>query len=385
MLSVVNCQRKISSIKWSMASIRELLVFVFFLLTFSLGGQVNAITLSDEIEISGGLSFVTQRASKTFDESGRQKQNARADLELVFSPAVRHSFLAHVRMSDGNGIDVGSISSVNAVVPGDEDDFDKPVLLQGFYRFVSDHHFHLTLGQMDPYAFFDTNNFADDETSTFMNLSFIHNPLLDVGGDLNPGTYGGTPGAHIQKNFNSSDQSISLSFGFFGSGYGADFKGSVKNRVTLSQVDWEHSKETDKHGHYRVYYWDRNQGTDVDGVTEMPRAAGIGISLDQMVTKHLGIFSRYGESLDNQTAEGIDNALTAGLSISGGLWGRGDDQLGLASGTVNMYADDDEDLSEIFYRLSISEHLSLTPSWQRVEFSSGSSVEIVTLRALLAF
>ena len=123
----------------------------------------------------------------------------------------------------------------------------------------------------------------------------------------------------------------------------------------------------------------------MDGVTEMPRAAGIGISLDQMVTKHLGIFSRYGESLDNQTAEGIDNALTAGLSISGGLWGRGDDQLGLASGTVNMYADDDEDLSEIFYRLSISEHLSLTPSWQRVEFSSGSSVEIVTLRALLAF
>jgi len=109
MLSVSNCYKKISSIKWSMASIRELLVFVFFLLTFSLGGQVNAITLSDEIEISGGLSFVTQRASKTFDESGRQKQNARADLELMFSPAVRHSFLTHVRMSDGNGIDVGSI------------------------------------------------------------------------------------------------------------------------------------------------------------------------------------------------------------------------------------------------------------------------------------
>ena len=109
MLSVSNCYKKISSIQWSMASIGELLVFVFCLLTFSLGGQVNAITLSDNIEVSGGLTFVTQRASKTFDESGRQKQNARADLELVFSPTVRHSFLAHVRMSDGNGIDVGSI------------------------------------------------------------------------------------------------------------------------------------------------------------------------------------------------------------------------------------------------------------------------------------
>ena len=218
-----------------------------------------------------------------------------------------------------------------------------------------------------------------------MNLAFIHNPLLDIGGDLNPGTYGGTPGAHMHKNFKLNDHSISLSVGVFGSGYGADLKGSVKNRVTLLQVEWGHSEETDKRGHYRLYYWDRNKGTDIDGVTEMPRAAGVGISLDQSVTEHIGVFSRYGKSLDNLTEEGIDNALTIGLSISGAPWGRGDDQLGLALGKVNMYVDNDEDLSEIFYRVNVSEYLSVTPSSQRIEFSNGSSVEVFSLRLSLAF
>ena len=38
-------------------------------------------------------------------------------------------------MSDGNGLDFGSISSINAVVPGDDNDFKKPVILQGYYSF----------------------------------------------------------------------------------------------------------------------------------------------------------------------------------------------------------------------------------------------------------
>jgi high affinity Mn2+ porin len=372
-------------IEQTIQSVRKSLVFFFGTLLFSFFGQVHAFTLSENVEISGGLTFVTQRANKILDGSRRQDQNTRGDLVLMFTPTARHSFLAHLRMSNGNGIDAGSNSSVNAVVPGDEHDFDKPVLLQGFYRFASDNNFDLTLGQMDPYAFFDANRYADDETSTFMNLAFIHNPLLDIGGDLNPGTYGGTPGAHMHKNFKLNDHSISLSVGVFGSGYGADLKGSVKNRVTLFQVEWGHSEETDKRGHYRLYYWDRNKGTDIDGVTEMPRAAGVGISLDQSVTEHIGVFSRYGKSLDNLTEEGIDNALTIGLSISGAPWGRGDDQLGLALGKVNMYVDNDEDLSEIFYRVNVSEYLSVTPSSQRIEFSNGSSVEVFSLRLSLAF
>ncbi len=347
--------------------------------------DASAINFFDQTEISGALTYANQRANKTFEESERREQNSRADIEIVYAPHLRHSFLAHLRMSDGNGIDAGSTSSVNAVVPGDENDFDKPALLQGFYSYTNEAGISLALGQMDPYAFFDGNHYADDETSTFINLSFIHNPLLDVGGDLNPGTYGGTPGIYAQKSFDLTNHSFALSFGFYGSGYGADFKGSVRNRISLSQLDWEHSQNTAEHGHYRVYYWDRNQGTDVDGISQMPRATGWGISLNQSVTEYFGVFSRYGASVDDLKTEGIDTAWTAGVSLSGSLWSRDDDQIGVAYGDINMHSNENETLYEIYYRATFNERLSVTPSWQQIELFNSNAVEIATLRLTLAF
>jgi len=347
--------------------------------------DASAINFFNHTEISGALTYANQRSNKTFEQSGRHEQNSRADIEILFEPNEHHSFVAHLRMSNGNGIETGATSSVNAVVPGDENDFNKPVLLQGFYRYTNEIGLVLALGQMDPYAFFDGNNYADDETSTFINLSFIHNPLLDVGGDLNPGTYGGTPGMYAQKTYDLMNHSFALSFGIFGSGYGADLKGSVKNRITLSQIEWEHSKATDEYGHYRVYFWDRNQGVDVDGTSEMPRATGWGISLDQSVTKHFGIFSRYGVSADDLKTVGIDTALTSGISLTGGLWGRVDDQIGIAYGDINMHTSGDETLYEIYYRATLNDSLSITPSWQQIELVDGTAVEIVTLRASLTF
>jgi len=206
-----------------------------------------------------------------------------------------------------------------------------------------------------------------------------------VGGDLNPGTYGGTPGIYAQKSFDLTNHSFALSFGFYGSGYGADFKGSVRNRIALSQLDWEHSQNTAEHGHYRVYYWDRNQGTDVDGISQMPRATGWGISLNQSVTEYFGVFSRYGASVDDLKTEGIDTAWTAGVSLSGSVWSRDDDQIGIAYGDINMHSNENETLYEIYYRATFNERLSVTPSWQQIELFNSDAVEIVTLRLTLAF
>ena len=141
-------------------------------------------------------------------------------LEIGYDLNSSNIFNLQLRMSDGNGLDFGSISSINAVVPGDDNDFKKPVILQGYYSFFGHKKISLDIGQMDPYAFFDGNNYSDDESETFLNLAFIHNPLLDVGGDLNPGTYGGTPGIHFKYSHNS----IFAQLATYGSGLGADFE-----------------------------------------------------------------------------------------------------------------------------------------------------------------
>ena len=44
----------------------------------------------------------------------------------------------------------------------------------------------------------DSTNRAEEAIDKALN-----NPLLDVGGDLNPGTYGGTPGIHLKYSHNS--------------------------------------------------------------------------------------------------------------------------------------------------------------------------------------
>ena len=50
-----------------------------------------------------------------------------------------------------------------------------------------------TVGKIDPFVFFDQNAIADDETRRFANNVFVHNPLLDSGGDVGADRFGFAP------------------------------------------------------------------------------------------------------------------------------------------------------------------------------------------------
>ncbi len=52
----------------------------------------------------------------------------------------------------------------------------------------------VNFGKMDPFVFFDQNAAANDETRQFLNSAFVHNPLLDAGGDIGADDYGFSPG-----------------------------------------------------------------------------------------------------------------------------------------------------------------------------------------------
>ena len=84
-----------------------------------------------------------------------------------------------------------------------------------------------TVGKIDPCVFFDQNTIADDETRRFDNNVFVHNPLLDSGGDVGADRFGFAPGA-IAAYEDTSDKAMpwGVSLGAFGSGGGASFSGS---------------------------------------------------------------------------------------------------------------------------------------------------------------
>jgi high affinity Mn2+ porin len=99
-------------------------------------------------------------------------------------------------------------------------------------------HIYLTVGKIDPFVFFDQNAAADDESAKFMNNAFVHNPLLDSGGDIGADRYGFQPGA-ILKYENSSEKGgeWALSVGAFSSGTGANFSGANRSTFVIAQAE----------------------------------------------------------------------------------------------------------------------------------------------------
>ena len=89
----------------------------------------------------------------------------------------------------------------------------------------------------------------------------------------------------------------------------------------------------------------QKKGIDVDANSLMPKATGWGLSVDHDINNYFSLFSRYGKSLDSSKDESIGNAFTAGLNISGSLFGRDDDNIGIATGSIKMYEDDNERFS----------------------------------------
>jgi len=353
---------------------------ILFLQTLNISFAID-LNNKDHVSVNGSLLIVNQRSLKKYQDFNQNEFNSRVDLEIGYDLNISNSFNLQLRMSDGNGLDFGSISSINAVVPGDDDDFKKPVILQGYYSFFGHKKISFDIGQMDPYAFFDGNNYSDDESETFLNLAFIHNPLLDVGGDLNPGTYGGTPGMHLKYSHNSFFAQLAT----FGSGLGADFEGSVHNRITIAQLTWFEEMTEYLKKSYRLYYWERKQGIDVDANSLMPKATGWGFSVDHDINNYFSLLSRFGKSLDASKDESISNAFTLGFNISGSLFGRPDDNIGIATGSIEMYEDDNERFSEIYYKFSFNKNFEISGSFQNLNMIDRESIDILSIRSKLFF
>ena len=96
----------------------------------------------------------------------------------------------------------------------------------------------LTFGKMDIFGFFDQNTAAGDESRQFLNSVFVHNPLLDAGGEVGVDANGFQPG-FVASYVNARDkmQPWRLSFGVFGAGErGANYPVSYTH-LTLPTSD----------------------------------------------------------------------------------------------------------------------------------------------------
>ena len=398
--------------------------------TLSMQKQARQIEALEGITVGASLTGVLQKvgAGDTASGTDETRANYRGDVSVTLPGGeignAEGKIFGHFRFGQGTGIGLRPTytSSANTTAfevgstPAD-DSFG--ILAQAWYQLKiplmddgmkanAREHLHLTAGKIDPFVFFDQNAAADDESARFMNNAFVHNPLLDSGGDIRADAYGFAPGAIVQYvNERQKGAEWGLSLGVFGSGPGANFTGSLAGPLVIAQAETA-ARFNYLPGNYRAYLWHNGRGNGYDGIER--KHAGIGFSADQKLTDEVTLFGRYGHQLKGKVR--FDRALTLGGELDGNLWGRAADSLGLALGalrtsadfrndspTVDANADAVPDFGyqasgaeqqlELYYRFKLNSHVELTPDLQWIRQPGGNAgaatVKVLGLRAKLGF
>lgn len=405
----------------------------------SLGMLKSARTVEalDGIQVGFSLTTVAQRPSVAVrlpgsdldGQFGNSQLNYRGDafVTVPLDPIgdVESKVFAHIRFGQGAGLnDLYSFSKPNASafrVSSTSPDDSVAILGQAWYQASiplpwggfkpqSKETLEVNFGKMDPFLFFDQNAAANDETRQFLNTAFVHNPLLDAGGDIGVDRNGFTPGFRISY-LNSTDkrEPWRLSLGVFGAGNGANYSRFFSSPLILLQAETQLRLMGGLPGNYRLYYWRTGQApTYEDGSTHR---SGWGMSLDQRVGDAWTLFGRYGQHIQGAGAR-FDKALTAGFELAGYGWQRGGDAVGLAAGWLQSTpgfraasatldvdgnglpdygysARGSERLMEAYYRWRINKQFELTPSFQYIARPGGNTdgkpFYALSLRAQLTY
>lgn len=368
------------------------------------------------VSVEAGLTMVAQHAGSGEVTGDRSQANYRADIEVVLPGGqigeAQGQIYAHFRLGQGEGLTPAIptyTATSNSTAFQLSNSHDSTALLaQAWYQLtlpLADSRgevpaqFQVTIGKIDPFIFFDQNDIADDESTAFLNHAFVHNPLLDSGGDVGVDLHGFTPGLHLAyRNGSPGPNYWQVSYGLFGSGPGASFDGSFTKPFVIGQLEAGQQLIPGLNGTYRLYAWTNGRATAYDGMTE-ERHSGWGLSLNQQLAEHVELFARYGRSTQGQVR--FDRAFTVGAEFNGSAWGREYDRLGLAMAwleTSDAYrmADPDaygpggaERMAEIYYAWQLNEHLEISPDLQFISRPAGNGdakdLTVVGLRAKASF
>ncbi|KVW93306.1 carbohydrate porin [Thiobacillus denitrificans] len=388
----------------------------------------------DSIEgFSAGANFTTvaQRASG-IDNSGTQL-NYRADI-TVTTPTIKtgdieSKLFGHFRVGQGKGLGdkftsfVGPNATSFQLGSVVEPESSAMMLAQAWYQadiplpfggFQPHSRQTLTVnfGKMDPFAFFDQNTAANDETRQFLASPFVHNALLDnpLAANIGADGFGFSPGMRLSYfNWGAKPETYRLSLGVFGAGRSANFSDSFKSPFVILQAETSRRFFAGLEGNYRLYFW-RNGQAPTFVTDETASHNGIGFSFDQRLGDGITLFGRLGMG-DGERLP-FDRTASFGAEFSGSYWDRGADAVGLAIGSnrtgkdfraqsATLDADADgipdygfaatgwEQALEAYYRFRVHERFELTPDFQYIRNPAGNpgarAVTIFGVRANLAF
>jgi high affinity Mn2+ porin len=208
----------------------------------------------------------------------------------------------------------------------------------------------LTAGRLYITDLFDTNKFANNAKTDFLNWSLVNAGTFDYAGDGWGSTYGAAA-EWYQGRFTLRGGIFDLSRTPAG---GASPLGGV-NDPTFKQLELvgeieERHELWGQPGKLKITTYLENgrmgayadaialaamtgQPANINAVRRYTSRPGVSVNLEQQVTQDLGVFARLGWA-DGQVEPwdftDIDRTVSAGVSLSGKQWGRPDDKVGIA-------------------------------------------------------
>ena len=377
----------------------------------------------DEFTVEGGVVAVAQNVNSGGSAEGTRQSrlNYRGDLLLTLPSGslgdARATAVGQLRFGQGGGVALrptytGTVNSTTFEATAGSDD-TYAVVAQAYYQLdwaldggrfndQAGSRVELTEGKMDLFGFFDQNAVAGDEGAQFLNNIFVHNPLLDSGGDIGADAFGFAPGARVGYFIEDDRFAWGASLGVFGSGGGSNFSTGLGRPLVIGQLEFSPRQiNGEARGSYRLYAWTNGRTTDFEENEQ--RRTGFGISADQRIGRDWNVFGRLGRRTSGDA--NFDDAITLGLEHGGRAWGRGRDSVGLALGwlkTSNAWRDatadgsltgyaasGDERIAELYYRIRLNANLEVTPDFQIIQRAGGngdaSTARVLGVRSSLGF
>jgi len=327
----------------------------FFFMIFSLfSGEKSLLG----IKANFGLTGIFQNTFNAPDNETEGTLSSDIELEKTFNSG---KIFLHIESGSGKGLDekTGYFFS-----PVNYDAIGENIIL------------------LDPTGYLDQNNFANDETTQFLNGIFRNSQTIEFPEN--------SPGIHFL--FSPSD------------------KFEIECGVIDAEGEWNDLSEFDdifrsifyflqteiktnlsgKEGNYRIYGW-INTADHTEWLNPAKtdkKNYGFGISIDQNLNENLGLFFRIG--WQDKSVSPNDVNWSVGLNISGKKWRRENDNLGVAFGQ-NLFSDDykkagnsgkTESIGEIYYNFYVNQYISISPDIQIIDNAGGEDRSTLTVAGL---
>ena len=240
----------------------------------------------------------------------------------------------------------------------------------------------LAFGKLDVHSITDANEYANDEIGQFMNGMFVRSVGVIFA------EHEGYMAPTIALSFQPVDI-VSVIY---------TYSHPTGENIYNEALQWVelglHPEMGSMSANIRMGYGMSDlPHTEVNSGKETTNSGMINVSADLAVSEDLGVFARYAMTDDSVEENEVTTAISGGVSIGGGMWGRPDDGVGVAYGMLtlneNLYNNTDgETVMEAYYRYQINDFCSVSADLQMysdLERDEEKEVMVLGLRTSAGF